>query len=69
MTKQTNTGRDRKRATIYMPKMVHERLRELAYVRRVSQQHLLREAIDMLFEAEGIETWEKLENTEFKLKT
>jgi hypothetical protein len=49
------------RQTIYLPPAVHEQLRSLAFNRRESQQELIRQGMNMLFEREGLPSWEDLE--------
>ena len=55
---ETNEGM--KRQTLYMPAQVHEQLRDLAHTERVSQQKLIREAVDMLFANRGLKSWDEL---------
>lgn len=49
-----------KRQTIYMPLKVHDQLRELSFNERKSQQQLIREALNMLFDNRGCPNWEDL---------
>lgn len=52
--------KDLKRQTLYLPFAVHDQLRDLAHVKRISQQELFRRALDMLFESEGLRSWDEL---------
>lgn len=60
MADSDEAGNVVKRQTIYMPFAVHDQLRELAFIERTSQQELIREAMDMLFEARGRRSWSDL---------
>jgi hypothetical protein len=42
-----------KKLTLYLPDVVHEQLRVLAFHERVKQHELLVEAIDLLFKSRG----------------
>ena len=47
-------GRDLKRQTLYLPRGVHDQLREFAFTKRVSMQEVVRRALDMLFTDNGL---------------
>ena len=44
---------DRVKLTIYLPPAVHNRLREIAYVKRIKQNDIVMSALDAYFEANG----------------
>lgn len=48
------------RQVMYMPRRVHDQIRELAFTKRCSQQELFRRAMDMLFAEEGLASWDEL---------
>ncbi len=48
------------RQVMYMPKRVHDQIRELAFNKRCSQQELFRRAMNMLFSEEGLASWDEL---------
>jgi len=48
------------RQTLYLPKAVHDQIRDAAHARRFSQQELFRQALDLWFEREGLASWEEL---------
>jgi hypothetical protein len=48
------------RQVIYMPRRVHDQVRELAFTKRCSQQELFRRAMDKLFAEEGLASWDEL---------
>jgi hypothetical protein len=56
--------RGMRKQTLYLPPAVHEQLRLLAFTRKTSQQELFRQSLNMLFEREGLPSWEKLEGKE-----
>ena len=41
------------RQTLYLPKAVHDQIRDAAHAKRCSQQELFRQALDLWFEREG----------------
>ena len=53
-----------RRQTLYLPPTVHEQLRLLAFQRKLSQQELFRQGLDLLFAREGLPSWEELEQKE-----
>jgi hypothetical protein len=52
--------RDVIRQTFYMPRGVHDQIRELAFKERCSQQELFRRGMNLLFKQEGLASWEEL---------
>ena len=54
-------ARGMRRQTLYLPPVVHEQLRLLAFQRKLSQQELFRQGLDLLFAREGLPSWEELE--------
>jgi hypothetical protein len=48
------------RQTLYLPKAVHDQIREAAHANRVSQQEIFRQALDLWFSREGLASWEEL---------
>ena len=48
------------RQTLHLPAAVHDQLRDLAHRNRTSQQKLIRCALNLLFAAEQLPTWEQL---------
>ncbi|MGA7328485.1 MAG: ribbon-helix-helix domain-containing protein [Rhodomicrobium sp.] len=48
------------RQTLYLPPAVHDQLRLLAFNRRESQQEIIRQGLNMLFEREGLPKWDEL---------
>lgn len=48
------------RQTLHLPAAVHDQLRDLAHRNRTSQQKLIRRALNMLFAAEQLPSWERL---------
>ena len=52
------------RQTLYLPPVVHEQLRLLAFQRKLSQQELFRRGLNLLFAREGLPSWEELEQKE-----
>jgi hypothetical protein len=55
-------SRGMRRQTLYLPPAVHEQLRLLAFTRKTSQQDLFRRGLNLLFESEGMPSWETLED-------
>ena len=54
-------ARGMRRQTLYLPPAVHEQLRQLAFNRKISQQELFRQSLNLLFAREGLSSWEELE--------
>ena len=54
-------SRGMRRQTLYLPPSVHEQLRLLAFTRKESQQELFRKSLNLLFDREGLPSWEELE--------
>lgn len=50
---QQDSGGEIKNLTLRLPIVVHDQLREMAYLGRTSQQALLLEALNLLFEKHG----------------
>jgi hypothetical protein len=48
------------RQTLYLPKAVHDQIRDAAHEKRISQQEIFRQALDMWFEQEGLASWDEL---------
>jgi hypothetical protein len=48
------------RQTLYLPKAVHDQLREAAFAKRISQQEIFRQALDLWFDSEGLPAWSSL---------
>jgi hypothetical protein len=48
------------RQTLYLPKAVHDQIRDAAHAKRISQQEIFRQALDLWFVQEGIASWEAL---------
>jgi hypothetical protein len=57
-------ARGMRRQTLYLPPVVHEQLRLLAFQRKLSQQELFRRGLNLLFAREGLPSWEELEQKE-----
>ena len=57
-------ARGMRRQTLYLPPAVHEQLRLLAFQRKLSQQELFRQGLNLLFAREGLPSWEELEEKE-----
>jgi hypothetical protein len=55
-------ARGMRRQTLYLPPVVHEQLRLLAFQRKLSQQELFRQGLNLLFAREGLPSWEDLED-------
>jgi hypothetical protein len=51
------------RQTLYLPKPVHDQIREAAFAKRISQQEIFRQALDLWFEHEGLPDWTSLAPT------
>jgi hypothetical protein len=52
-------GRELKRQTLYLPPGVHDQLREAAFTKRVSMQEVVRQALDMWFADNGLQSWDE----------
>lgn len=52
-------GRDLKRQTLYLPRGVHEQLREAAFTKRVSMQEVIRQALNVCFADNGLPSWDE----------
>ena len=63
-TEPKGDARGMRRQTLYLPPVVHEQLRLLAFQRKLSQQELFRQGLDLLFAREGLPSWEELEQKE-----
>ena len=48
------------RQTFYLPPAIHDQFRDLAHSKRVTQQELFRRAANLLFEQEGLPSWQEL---------
>ena len=48
------------RQTLYLPKAVHDQIRDAAHAKRCSQQELFRQALDLWFSQEGLPSWKDL---------
>ena len=48
------------RQTLYLPKAVHDQIRDAAHAKRHSQQELFRQALNLWFAQEGLASWEEL---------
>jgi hypothetical protein len=51
---------DKVRQTLHLPSAVHDQLRDLAHRNRRSQQKLIKKALNMLFAANHLPSWEQL---------
>ena len=52
-TEPKGDARGMRRQTLYLPPVVHEQLRLLAFQRKLSQQELFRQGLNLLFCARG----------------
>jgi hypothetical protein len=52
-------GREVKRQTLYLPRGVHDQLREAAFGKRLSMQEVVRQALDMWFDEYGFSSWDE----------
>jgi hypothetical protein len=52
-------GRDLKRQTLYLPRGVHDQLREAAFTKRVSMQEVIRQGLDLWFDDNGLPSWDE----------
>lgn len=60
MTNQEDAHPNRvKRLTLYLPFGVHEKLREVAFARRINQQDIMRAALDLWLAKEGLGSWDE----------
>ncbi len=48
------------RQTLYLPKRVHDQIRDAAHAKRISQQEIFRQALDLWFSREGLASWDEL---------
>ena len=48
------------RQTLYLPTSVHNQIRDAAHAKRISQQKLFRQALDLWFSQEGLPSWDEL---------
>ncbi len=48
------------RQTLYLPRRVHDQIRDAAHEKRISQQEIFRQALDMWFAQEGLASWDEL---------
>src|SRR5215475_8902439 len=53
------SGNKVKRQTLYLPFGVHDQLREAAFSKRISQQEIVRAALDLWFAQEGMPSWDE----------
>ena len=60
MTKQATDDKGTVRQSFYLPRPVHEVLREQAFQRRISQQEIFRQALDLWLAREGLRSWSAL---------
>jgi hypothetical protein len=52
------------RQTLYLPKAVHDQIRDAAHAKRCSQQEIFRQALELWFSREGLASWEELTGKE-----
>jgi hypothetical protein len=52
-------SRDQIRQTLYLPRGVHDQLREAAFSKRISMQEVVRQALNMWFSDNGLATWDE----------
>ena len=57
MTKQAADEKGTVRQSFYLPRAVHEVLREQAFKRRISQQEIFRQALDLWLKEQGLPSW------------
>ncbi len=48
------------RQNAYLPRAVHDQIREAAFTHRISQQEIFRQALDLWFQQEGLKDWNSL---------
>ncbi len=48
------------RQTLYLPRAVHDQIRDAAHEKRISQQEIFRQALDLWFAQDGLASWDEL---------